>query len=166
MYALSLDDPRLVLPVPVYEVKDPSGKAEYLTGESISATRAWDHVQRVAFFAAPPDRHREGLVPIASLPADAATTRSTTLRVAPSLDAHDASRIVFLALPPDPAPDLPVAVPLFEYRQAATGKRFYAAQPDSPMRDAERVGKPVCYVWRSPVKTLYLASDTHPVDAR
>ncbi|MFQ5589988.1 MAG: hypothetical protein ACE5HE_02385, partial [Phycisphaerae bacterium] len=164
MYALSLDDPRLVLPVPVYEVKDSSEKTEYLTGESISARKAWECVQSMGFFAVPPHRHREGLVPVVSLPGDAPTTPSVILKTVPSADIRDSGQVVFLALPPDAAPNLPTSVPLFEYRQAATGKRFYSTQADLSMRDTKRVDKPVCYVWRNPTGALYLDNETAPAD--
>jgi len=164
MYALSLDDPRLVLPVPVYEMKDSDGKTEYLTRGSISARKAWGHVLRLAFFAVPPDRHREGLVPVVSLPGDATTAGGAILRTASSAGSQKSGQIVFFALPSDPAPDLPVVVPLFEYRQVETGKRFYSTQADSPIIDAKRAEQPVCYVWRNPVETLHLDHEAAPAD--
>ena len=164
MYALSLDDPRLILPVPVYEMMDSDGKIEYLTGGSISARKAWGHVRRLAFFAVPPDRHGEGLVPVLSLPGSAMTAGRAILRTASSAGTQESGQIVFLALPSDPAPDLPVVVPLFEYRQAETGKRFYSTQADSSVRDAKRMEKPICHVWRNPVETLYLDHETVPAD--
>ena len=64
MYRLNLNDPRLYLPVPVYRMKDASGGARYLTREGVESQNAWDRIEEAAFFALPPDRQREGLVPI------------------------------------------------------------------------------------------------------
>lgn len=64
MYRLNLNDPRLYLPVPVYRVKDSVGGVRYLTREGVQTQNEWDGIEDAAFFALPPDRQREGLVPI------------------------------------------------------------------------------------------------------
>ncbi len=64
MYRLALDDPRLFLPVPVYRVKSVDGAVRYLTREGVESEDDWDRIEEVAFFALPPDRRREGLIPI------------------------------------------------------------------------------------------------------
>jgi hypothetical protein len=63
MYRLSLDDPRLFLPAPVYRLRD----GRYMMREGVAAARAWYKVESVPFFALAPDRHRAGTVPIADL---------------------------------------------------------------------------------------------------
>ncbi len=163
MYALDMDDPRLALPVPVYETKGSDGKIEYLTGGSISARDAWKNVRRVAFFAQPPNRRCEGLVAVLSQPGEEGT-ESPMLRTTPLGKSRDLDQIVFLALPSDPAPEHPVSVPLFEYHQAETGKRFYSIQAGLSVAGAKRAEKPVCHVWSNPVGTLYLDPETEPAD--
>lgn len=66
MYRLDLNDPRLNLPVPVYRVKGADGSAEYLMREDVDSADAWDRIEEAPFFALPPDRRREGLIPIFS----------------------------------------------------------------------------------------------------
>jgi len=57
MYRLDLNDPRLVLPVPVYQVKQ-----RYLLRGQIDRENLWDNIDSMAFFAF--DRPRDGLIPI------------------------------------------------------------------------------------------------------
>ncbi len=64
MYRLKLDDPRLVLPAPVYRVTGADSTIRYLMRESIESQDSWDRIVEVAFFAIAPDRKREGLIPI------------------------------------------------------------------------------------------------------
>ena len=63
MYRLSLDDPRLFLPAPVYRMKDGS----YRMREGVEAAQAWNDVVEVPFFALPLDRRRPGTVPVSAL---------------------------------------------------------------------------------------------------
>jgi hypothetical protein len=63
MYRLSLDDPRLFLPAPVYRLKD----GRYLMREGVEAARAWRQVAEIPFFALPRDRRREGAVQVGGL---------------------------------------------------------------------------------------------------
>lgn len=63
MYRLSLDDPRLFLPAPVYRLKD----GTYRMRDAVEAAHAWDQVAEVPFFALPLDRKREGAIEIGDL---------------------------------------------------------------------------------------------------
>jgi hypothetical protein len=62
MYRLALDDPRLVLPVAVYRLKD----GRFLLREGVEAAGAWADVEGIPFFALEPGR-RDGTVPVAGL---------------------------------------------------------------------------------------------------
>lgn len=53
MYALSLDDPRIALPVPVYRVEEPDGTVRLGTWDEVTAWGARSRVSRVEFFAFP-----------------------------------------------------------------------------------------------------------------
>ena len=61
MYRLALDDPRAVLPVPVYRLQDGS----LATRSRVAAEHAWQRVEAIPFFAA--DRRRPGLVAIGNV---------------------------------------------------------------------------------------------------
>jgi hypothetical protein len=63
MYRLSLDDPRLFLPAPVYRLRD----GRYLMREGVAAARVWQQVESIPFFALAPDRSRPGTVSVAGL---------------------------------------------------------------------------------------------------
>jgi hypothetical protein len=64
MYRLALDDAQLALPSPVYRVKLANGTWRYLLREGVEAQDAWERIEEVAFFAVPPDRRQDGLLPI------------------------------------------------------------------------------------------------------
>ena len=74
MYRLDLADPRLVLPVAVYQVK-----GRYLLRDEIERENLWDKIESIPFFAF--ERAREGLVPVYA--ADA----QTPLQLTPKADA-------------------------------------------------------------------------------
>jgi len=57
MYRLDLADPRLILPGPVYQVKN-----RYLLREQIEREKLWDKIDSIPFFAF--DRKREGSIPV------------------------------------------------------------------------------------------------------
>ena len=60
MYRLSLDDPRLFLPAPVYHLKD----GRYLMRDGVEAAHAWNQIAEIPFFALPPDRKRSGAMEV------------------------------------------------------------------------------------------------------
>jgi len=64
MYRLALDDPRLFLPVPVYQVTSADGLTRYLLREGVESRNEWQNIKEIGFFALSPDRQREGLVPV------------------------------------------------------------------------------------------------------
>ena len=64
MYRLSLDDPRLSLPAPVYRVRMPNDAPRYLPREEIVRQEAWGAIEDIAFFAFPPERAPGELVPV------------------------------------------------------------------------------------------------------
>jgi len=64
MYRLALDDPRLVLPVAVYQVQNTDKSVRFLLRDQVEASAAWERVQRVGWFAMPPSRQPEGLVSV------------------------------------------------------------------------------------------------------
>ncbi|HEV8377733.1 MAG TPA: hypothetical protein VGP99_02705 [Tepidisphaeraceae bacterium] len=57
MYRLDLTDPRLILPVPVYQMKH-----RYLRRDQIDGEKLWDKIESIPFFAF--DRERDGLIPV------------------------------------------------------------------------------------------------------
>ena len=91
MYRLTLNDPRLFLPVPVYLVQIEDYKFDYQLREEISSQNNWDKIVKIAFFALPPDRKIPGSIPI----------YKTTDNAGISLTTQKAEKLLFYALPSD-----------------------------------------------------------------
>jgi hypothetical protein len=95
MYGLSLNDRRLFLPVPVYEVKQPNGSICYLTREGINAPQMWQRVKELAFFSLPPDRPLPGLVPVYAV----SQQQSGVVKLSTSEESSAPGDPIFYALP-------------------------------------------------------------------
>jgi hypothetical protein len=150
MYRLNLDDPRLVLPAPVYQVHETQNAREYLMGDAVAQADKWDSVEAAAFYAVEPDRVAEGLVPIYAQKGSAGT-----LRLATSPGA--ATRPLFLGLPPAGEQSKNACiVPLYEYRHTGSGQFLYSTEPQLPDKDWGRMEKPLCRVYRTPPGPLLL----------
>lgn len=66
MYRLDLDDPRLIMPEPVYRLESDSAHGPKLAMlASPDARQRTDEIDSIAFLAYPPDRAPQGTVPIA-----------------------------------------------------------------------------------------------------
>lgn len=100
MYQLSLDDERLCLPLPVYQLRDENRTVQYLMSEAVGARSSWPRVETAAFFAMPPDRKRTGLVPIYAT----VGMHGTRLTRQPQPSSDEVTRPHFYALPPSNAP--------------------------------------------------------------
>ncbi len=151
MYRLNLDDPRLFLPAPVYEVRASGMKSRYLLQAIEESAGAWNDVARVAFFAMPPDRRREGMIPIFASP-DGNQLRPQSQRAPKE---GPGSQPLFYALPANaPEDELPPSVvPLYEYQSrngADSGRRIYDTNPKLADESLSRSPDPICHVWRNP----------------
>jgi hypothetical protein len=135
MHRLDLADPRLTLPAPVYRVKGDRG-ADYLLREGVEGQKAWDRVEDVAFFAVPPDRKRDGVVPVYAVGGALQT----------NLPDGGKSEPLFLAAADAKTPGV---VPLYEFRDGGSGRR-YSTQTEPVGPGWQRGEKPVCHVWSNP----------------
>ena len=102
MYRISLDDPRLALPAPVYLVHSPRSSPYYLLQDDLDAESVWDSIAGAPFFAVPPRAAHAGLVPIYA----SRTKRGSVLSAQPSPGSAGSSPL-FYALPASPAEPLP-----------------------------------------------------------
>jgi hypothetical protein len=64
MYLLTLDDPRLALPVAFYRVRETGGASHIRTREQIEKGAAWERIQEVAWHAFPAERHGTNSIPV------------------------------------------------------------------------------------------------------
>lgn len=136
MYKLSLNDPRLSLPVPVYAVKSGDGLA-YETREQVAASNAWASVQSIPFYAVPASRPHASLVPVTSALYALPTSPGVSEKPSPSV------------------------VPLYEYKDAK--HVWYSTDADAHFGTAVHSPQPVCRVWRNPSSVLALDYEAQAV---
>lgn len=161
MYRLALDDPRLCLPAPVYTHTD-GAVTRYAMRGAIAESGDWSRVQGLPFFAVPPERRREGMIPVYSSSESLFTSLESLLKTTPAGTISP----LFFALPPDKAKDeQPSAdvVPLYEYFDAISGRRWYGVGGQVPETSATRSAVPLCRVWRNPSSVLALDPDAQPL---
>ncbi len=171
MYRLALDDPRLVLPQPVYRVRGENGGTRLMAGNQIEVAGLWEQVEAVAFFAVPPAGKGAGLVPVYAtgsggsvLSLEPPTSISIPLFVGQQLDDResDQTRAGATTETAAPTPDLPALELLREYRRPADDDRVYDTNPPK-IPGFVAVGRPLCRVWRVPGAMLTLDWKARPV---
>jgi hypothetical protein len=144
MYRLDLDDPRLVLPVPVYALSDPAAPDRFCTLRDLAGRRPRP---RIAFFAL--DRERPGSVPVFAAPAGGlAADAGGAAGAAP----------VFHALPAGAKDPPATAAPLYEFA-GPDGARAHSTDPAWSRPGWRRADAPVCLVWRNPVPLISFAEE-------
>jgi hypothetical protein len=134
MYKLDLADPRLVLPVAVYDLARP-GEPQRLGTAPAAKDRGAG--LPVAFFAL--DRPVKGAVPVL-----AAGKGGLRLGKSP------AEETLFYALPADARDVPPTTTALYEFVSADGGRRAYATEDRLAPAGYRRAARPLCRVWRNP----------------
>jgi hypothetical protein len=129
LYKLDLSDPRLALPVPVYDLS--SGRVPEVFG---TARPVQANDPRPAFFA--PDRPLPGTVPVLA--------SKVGLRVG----RRGETGALFHALPADAT--APGTAPLYEYLRREGGRRAYSVDAGLSLAGYRRADRPLCLVWRCP----------------
>jgi len=152
MYRLSLDDPRLALPSPLYRVQAEDGSSQYMLGDTIERLKAWDRVESVACCAMSPDRTDENLIPIYAQGNSLTTQRPS-----------DSAPPAFLAWPADKTQTTsPLLTDLYEYRHAESGQRRYATEFEAVENGWTRTSKPLCRVWQVPNASVLIDPEGKP----
>lgn len=132
-YKLDLADPRLALPVALYDLSPGAIPEAFGTRSRVGETHP---EPRVAFFA--PDRPLRGTVPVLA--------DKDGLRVGKPGE----SGALFHAFPEDANEPSPATTPLYEYRGKEGGRRAYSVAPALFLPGYERGERPLCLVWRRP----------------
>ena len=159
MYRLTLDDPRLFLPVPVYRVIGANGLASYQLREEVARQNGWQRIEEIPFFAVAPNRKREGLVAIYAVANQSAIGGELVLQRDLPAGKNAQVNPLFYALPAEdggknvPSPGI---VPLYEYRNRASGAQLYSTEANLKSAGLERATQPLCRVWRNPMSSLIL----------
>ncbi|MFC1633401.1 hypothetical protein ACFL5Z_01055 [Planctomycetota bacterium] len=160
MYRLNLDDPRLVLPVAVYQVKDVQNDRDYLLRDGVEKAGKWDTIESIPFFAVEPERGSNDLVPI-YIVGNGQAVRLTVEHP------DTTTPPLFCALPPDdPVNENPQIVSLYEYRHLETGQYRYSTDPASRQKGWIRKGTPLCRVWKAPPGPPLLDARAKPIDGQ
>jgi hypothetical protein len=150
MYRLDLEDERLNLPVPTYQLRSRKGDINYQLGEEVARQELGEQIESVPFFAIPPERKYKGLIPIYRRKIKAGEREVISLHTqAPSQN----SVPLFYALPitGDTIPsDISMITFLFEYRNSETSFRLYSIQEDLQQEGWIRSETPLCCVWKNP----------------
>jgi hypothetical protein len=163
MYRLNLDDPRLALPVAVYQIRDELvGWANsvlptrnYLLRDGVERENKWDSVESMPFFAFESKRAHKNLIPIY---ADKEREIRLTLECP-----RPSAEPIFYALPlSEPESENPCITALYEYRNDKTGRRIYSTEPALEEKGWRRMENPLCRVWKSPPAPLLLDRAAKP----
>ena len=159
MYRLTLDDPRLFLPVPVYRVKGANGMASYQLREEVASQNSWQRIEEIPFFAVPPNRRREGSIAIYAVADQSEVGGELVLQRDLPAGENAKAKPLFYALPAEEGENnvrSPGIVPLYEYRNSESGARVYSTEPDLKSEVLKRATQPICRVWRNPMSSLIL----------
>ncbi len=142
MYRLTLNDPRLALPSPVYLMARSDGTTAYQTREQVEAADAWANVKSIPFYAVSTAYPHAALVPIFD----------------------GAAAPAFYGLPATAASGekaVPSVVPLYEYKDGS-GRHWYSPDSGARFGTATRSEQPICRVWRNPSTVLALDYGSKP----
>ncbi len=162
MYRLNLDDPRLALPVAVYQIRDKQDRRDYLLREGVEKADKWDLVESIPFYAVEPARADANMVAVYAMKIPAKSGQRTCCL---TVKYPDASAVpLFHALPPARATEnsKPKTENLYEYCHADTGQRLYRTEPELGKKDWVRTENPLCRIWRAPPETPLLDHKAKP----
>jgi len=152
MYSLNLDDPRLAMPVAVYQMQ---GQNDYLLRDGVEKANKWDSIESIPFYAVEPKRAHGDLVPIY---ADKGRAIKLTVK-----SSNPSSEPLFYALPSSGSEsENSCIVALYEYRNAKTERRIYSTKPALQGKGWTRTENLLCRVWKAPLVPLFLDSKAKP----
>jgi hypothetical protein len=145
LYKLTLSDPRLALPVPVYLLGEGHGADDFATRQQVEPN---GRSLRIAFFA--PDRPARGTVPVC---AERASAGDRFLAVGGPAKKTEGKRTapLFYALPAETKEPPATTVPLFEFVHDDGEPRAYSTDASFSRPGYRRSERPVCLVWRNPL---------------
>jgi len=136
MYRLTLDDSRLVLPVPVYY------RSGTFPGYKLNQSEFNQGVKRLDFMAL--DRTRSEAIAVYA-PETVREDREAPRR-------RMESDILFYALPADLKNPPPGTTPLYAFHGSAGLPAYYSIDPNGATKGYTRLERPVCRVWRNPCR--------------
>ncbi len=161
MYRLNLDDPRLLLPAAVYQVKDKEARTTYLLRDGVTRAGQWGSVEAVAFYAGEPSRSAEGLIAVY-----ANEQSDGNVRLMTESDRTTAEPL-FRAMPlSEEESGNARLVCLYEYHHAGSGRYHYSTNATWDEDGWDRREEPLCMVWKAPSGPLFLDTTAEPSAVR
>jgi len=148
MYGLDLADPRLSLPVPVYQLKN----GVYLLGSAVNEADLWHQLASVPFYAMAPERAADDLLAVFALKSEINGKYITRLSTERS-DA-EASALFYALDTTGFTEDGDMLVSLYEYYDPSTGRHAYLTDPQGLQADWKRNREPLCRVWKAPARPI------------
>jgi glutamyl/glutaminyl-tRNA synthetase len=152
LYKLNLTDPRLVLPVAFYDLSGAAAPDRFGTALGLPPKQSLP----VAFFAL--DRPAGKAVPVYAGEAEGGG-RWLRLGKPPDVPAGGKSEPAFYALPADLKEPPASAVPLYEFVHQGGARRAYSTDPDWSSPGYRRAERPLCLVWRNPLRAARSGSE-------
>jgi hypothetical protein len=153
MYQLDLADPRLALPVAIYQ--DVTGVSYYRLVPATSMPELSDP-RWIAFFA--PDRPGLASVAVREGPGGNGNQELIVASKAANPERENgaiaAKPPLFYVVPAKANNPPPGTVPLYEFRQTSGPKRYYSVAED-PRPGYERVPEPIGRVWKNPGRVYF-----------
>ena len=149
MYKIDLDDPRLILPVAVYDLAPP-GRPQRLGTCEIARREGITRPCEVVFFT--PDRPGPGTVPVYGT---ASAGEGSRLRIGMHGNpAAESAPPLFHAIRAGAAVSPAAVVALYEFRSANGDARAYGTSDEAPA-GFTRSQEPLCFVWPSPTRLRF-----------
>jgi hypothetical protein len=149
MYKLDLADPRLILPVPVYQLSDGDVANRFGTASRLDRNGSGRPIE---FFAL--DREKRGTVAVFEQQAEGG---AVVLRLGAATRSPEGAtnEPLFYALPADTDPPPPETVRLYEFVHQDGIQRAYSVDASRNLPDYKRSERPFCLVWRNPSRIVY-----------
>jgi hypothetical protein len=149
MYQLDLSDPRLALPVAIYDVAPgPGGSSRLLPATALDDVESRPTLQ-VAFFA--PQRTGIATLPVyqRDLPEEG---WSLQVESPDQSRRRSGERPLFFLLPADIHDPGSTTAPLYEYRNEGNGRRAYSLEGPNPTARSAPKARVLGRVWRNPAR--------------
>jgi hypothetical protein len=162
MYRLNLDDPRMLLPVAVYQIRDGRDGKDYLLRDGVEKAGKWDLVESIPLYAIEPGREGSHLVAIYA--EKVAVRKGQTISLTTKRPDSSANPL-FYALPPNETTQNSELKTqnLYEYCHADTGQRIYSTETQLGEKGWIRNENPLCRVWKAPPEVPLLDSNAKPI---
>jgi hypothetical protein len=146
MYRVDLEDSRLIMPGPVYDL------GSTLPGDFVTKRGLRRTTPKMAAVFLAPDRAMAGSVPVAW------STASCSLGRRLVVGATSPTTPIFYALPPDVSPAPADTLALYELTHA-DGRHAYGLATTTPPAGFTRSAKPIALVWQNPIRVKMPVSD-------